>query len=89
MSKKRTERGFRLFAEAKGVNVIESSLALEGAHVRVYGGRDIAIEGHEGHVHLNVEQAEVVVRGLTAFITEARAGELTEPDQWPGEEGGG
>lgn len=70
-----TERGFRVFHREDRLSVIESSLALEGPHVRVYGGRPI--DGHES-VHLSLVDAKAVRDALTTFIDEAEAGSLTE-----------
>jgi hypothetical protein len=71
----RTSRGFRTFARFMGrdgnVVVRESSLAFEGAHVRVHG------ETNES-VHLSVAGVKELVTALTAFITDAEAGKLME-----------
>lgn len=73
-----TERGFRLYlyepdggCQGAAVTVVESSLAFEGAHVRIYHGDD--------HVHLHVDVAESVALSLLEFVAEARATALTEP----------
>ncbi len=70
---KKTIRGFGVFAATDRVKVIESSLAFEGPHVRVFGGRD-----ESDAVHLSLQDAETVRDGLALFIAKARAGELTE-----------
>ena len=74
----RTPRGFRLFHDAEIV-VQESSLAFEGAHAWIRGGRPIDNDGGRGVLHVNVRQAAAIVAGLETFIAEARGGELTEP----------
>ena len=79
LKKTYTERGFRLYLDGpgdgcRGVNlsVVESSLAYEGAHVRIYHGDD-------EHVQLHVDAAEDVAQALLEFVAEARACVLTEP----------
>lgn len=73
-----TERGFRAYRlDGVGcygwkVRVVESSIALEGAHVRIYHGPD-------EHVQLHVDAAEKVAAALLDFVRDARADELTEP----------
>jgi hypothetical protein len=54
------------------VRVQESSVAYEGAHVRVFPGA-----GTEA-LHLNVANAEKLANSLLEFVRMARAGELTE-----------
>jgi hypothetical protein len=80
---KYTSRGFRIFATrerpdnevifgARGnVQVLESSLAGHGPHVRIY-------EPSGECAHINVEEARIVAAALDRFIQEAEAGELTE-----------
>lgn len=79
MEHETTERGFRIFMLAPGdgcrgwdVRVLESSLAFEGAHVRICHGND-------EHVQLHVDAAEQVAHALLDFVRAARSGELTEP----------
>lgn len=73
-----TQRGFRyhrfehLGCRGQVVKVVESSIALEGAHVRIFHGDD-------EHVQLHVDAAEAVAHALLDFARAARAGELTEP----------
>lgn len=73
-----TERGFRFFRfEHLGcrglvVKVVESSIALEGAHIRIF-------HGDNEHVQLHVDAAEAVAHALLGFVQAARNGELTEP----------
>lgn len=69
-----TERGFRVFARNDDVRVIESSIAFQGPHVRIFGGREA-----DGHVQLTLEQASIAMQGLRVFLAEAEAGKLTEP----------
>ncbi len=73
----RSERGFRVFCDTRDragmqVSVVESSLAFEGPHCRIYVGR--AFE----NAHLDLPGARRVRDALSVFITEATAGELTE-----------
>jgi hypothetical protein len=76
----RTERGFRIFAKDEGdrrhVRVVESSLAARGAHVWIFS--DPAPGYLDSGIHLSVEDAALVLAGLTRFIAEAEAGGLTE-----------
>lgn len=84
--KPRTERGFREFAANDCIAIRESSLAFEGAHVWIFGGRPISNDGGYGSLHANVNGAKLIIAGLQAFIEEAEAGELTEPAEY--QEGG-
>jgi hypothetical protein len=75
----KTNRGFVVFSreiedrDTKDcVRVQESSIALEGAHVRVLPGA-----GTEA-LHLNTDNAEKLANALLEFVRMARAGELTE-----------
>lgn len=78
MEHETTERGFRAYTfpdvDCYGgeVTVVESSIAFEGAHVRIYHGDD-------EHVQLHVDAAEKVAHALLDFVRAARADELTEP----------
>ena len=72
--KERNERGFRVFGRTDSVSVVESSLAFEGPHCRIFGGKD-----KDAHVHLSLADARVVVAALSAFVAEAKAGLLAEP----------
>ena len=90
MNKARTERGFRIFglgtARTGHWRVIESSLALEGPHCRIYGKDEV---GDDAHLHLSVPEAGELAEALLTFICEAAIGELTEPmDNFYGEEDG-
>lgn len=82
-----TARGFRIYlADHPGcqdaeVTVVESSIAFEGAHVRIYHGDD-------EHVQIHVDAAEAVAHALLDFAREARAGLLTEPAYRDGGEHG-
>lgn len=71
----RTERGFRVFHKSDDLSVVESSLAFEGTHVRIYGGRG----GSNDHVHLSYEQAGSVIAALKTFCDEAEQNLLCEP----------
>lgn len=73
-----TERGFRTYRiEGSGchgwlIRVTESSIAFQGAHVRIY-------HGDNEHVQLHVDAAEKVAEALLDFVRAARADKLTEP----------
>ena len=74
----RTSHGCRQYATGD-VSVLESSLAFEGPHVRICGGRRL-----DDRVHLSLAHARIVVEGLQVWIAEAEAGSLTEqPDEAP------
>lgn len=83
----RTSRGWLDMLQMQdrhGVEVVvrESSLACEGAHVRVCLSATETSQRHgmaPDALHLNVEQAEKLRDALTAFIEAARDGWLTEP----------
>lgn len=68
-----TERGFRFYrfehlgCRGQELKVVESSLALEGAHVRIFHGDD-------EHVQLHVDAAEAVANALVDFVRAARDG---------------
>lgn len=74
--KERTQRGFRIFGEFENsrgeLKIVESSLAFEGPHARIYLGND-------EHLQCDVQAAKDIILALTAFIKEAEANELTEP----------
>jgi hypothetical protein len=77
MDHETTPRGFRTYRIAGGcrgqdLQVTESSIAFEGAHIRIYHGDD-------EHVQLHVDAAEKVAEALLDFVRAARADELTEP----------
>lgn len=88
----RNGRGFRVFAERQRpesewlfgqpgtVRVVESSIAGRGAHVWVFVDGQSAADA--ASVELNVAEALLVREALGDFITEARAGVLTEPARW-------
>ena len=84
--KKRTERGFRDFDEWRGsrgeITVRESSLAYEGAHVRIYQD-ELGIGESNNCIHLSVADAKRIIAALSAFVEEAEAGELCEPAERP------
>jgi hypothetical protein len=73
------------------VTVSESSLALEGAHVRIYAGREsIFVDAPAINraavppsasvcLHLSVAQAKVLHDALGRWIADAEDGLLTEP----------
>jgi len=73
----RTSRGFRIFMPDKAdrngniIQVVESSIAFEGPHVRIYTGENAC-------AHLDVRLAQLVVGALLSFLEEAFGGELTE-----------
>ncbi len=74
----RTQRGFGVFGRLKDkdgskITVSESSLAFEGAHVRVYVG------GSSGAMHLSVPMAQELIDALQLFIDTAESGGCTEP----------
>lgn len=78
LKKAYTERGFRLYLDGPGdgcrgarLSVVESSIACEGAHVRICHGTD-------EHVQLHADAAEAVAQALLEFVAEARAVALTE-----------
>lgn len=81
MSATHTPRGFRIFVndDDAPITVLESSLAFEGPHVRVSGGRRIDNEGGRGKLHLSLDQAKLAHEGLGRFIAEAEGKLLTEP----------
>lgn len=56
-------------------HLIESSLALEGAYVRIYQ----TSETDSACVSLNAFEAMKVIEALAQFVHEAFSGELTEP----------
>lgn len=75
----RTNRGFIVFDREiedhdtrDCVRVQESSIACEGAHVRIFPGA-----GTEA-LHLNTDNAERLAKALLEFVRMARAGELEE-----------
>lgn len=94
MPELRSERGFGIYAEEiktrheETLSVRESSLAFEGAHVRIYVNghvHQMIADGFDGKTpalicaHMNVAQTKELIAALQEFIDEAEAGELTEP----------
>jgi hypothetical protein len=86
-AKETTERGFRIYARVPSrdggtVQVQESSLAFEGAHVRLFlkGAECSEHMGrhHRPEPHLSVAGARALRDALATFITEAEEDELTE-----------
>lgn len=94
MAKTYSSRGFGIYAEeikthdGETLRVSESSLAFEGAHVRIY------VKGHKHQMisdgcgskveapicaHMNVAQAKELVAALQMFVDEAEADALIEP----------
>jgi hypothetical protein len=71
--REKTERGFRVYGRSddRRVQVVESSIAFEGPHVRIFVGKSEA-------VHLSLPDAKLVLVALSAFAREAEAGMLTE-----------
>lgn len=90
-------RGFHGYAEVPTrdgdtISVQESSLAGEGAHVRIYSGhlsmfpsngnaRERVPEHYRNCLHLNVRQALQLTSALLRWVDDAMAGRLTEPAQ--------
>ncbi len=91
-AKSHTERGFGVYAEFPDKNgtvlVQESSIAFEGAHVRVFHAPDPKLypnipEDHVCGLHLSVSQASILAHALKNFIADAKDGILTEPAESP------
>lgn len=76
----KTERGFCVFGEipckSGTVDVVESSIAFEGAHVRIY----LSNPTHTNAVpHMSVPQTKRLIAALQQFVAAAEAGHLIEP----------
>lgn len=67
------ERALGCTPRPQRLSVVESSIAGEGAYVRIYGGR-----AADDHVHLSYAQAKAVRDALDQFLIEAEHGMLTE-----------
>jgi len=76
MTLPKTERGFRIFMplrqdrDNQPIHVLESSLAFEGPHCRIYLGSACA--------HLDIALAAEVASALVLFIDEAMSNQLVE-----------
>ena len=84
----KTNRGFLNLAagtdrEGREWKVLESSLACEGAHVRLY--IEAAASVGADHLHLSVAQARAMRDALATFIDAAESDLLTEPAEPGGE----
>lgn len=76
-------RGFNEYGIVNGRNdatilVKESSIAFEGAHVWIFS-ENPAVQNKECAVQINVKSAKQLISCLQEFVTQAEAGELTEP----------
>ena len=90
MPKEFTQRGFAVYVNetekeysdgtpVHPIQVCESSLAFEGPHVRIYGGRPVTNDpDHVPSLHLSYDQAQQVIEGLVDFCNDAADGKLTE-----------
>jgi hypothetical protein len=87
MVEKRDKRGFGIYldipADQGHVKVKGSSLAFEGAHVRIYQHHpEWPNEGESQYwecIHVNVAEAEQIVAALNQWISDVKEGLLIEP----------